>query len=127
MSLKKKIEEGLFQAIDPLMPDYEYFYVISEEELSEVRSIFAEMMEKERDSFDVELGDQGIEWTPNDLEGAERHMRAKAAYDAITVLMANSHRVFKPEDFHKKEGEQYKEDIYDNNMWNGELSGENQH
>lgn len=123
MSLRRKFEDTVFGAIDPFMPEYGNFYILTENDLKEVRNMFAQEMEDNRDGFEVELGSEGVEWKVSDYDMAEEHLKAKAAYDALTILISRSYKAYKPEDFAEKHGGEKggknysRYNISDTNMW----------
>lgn len=109
----------VFGAIDPFMPDYKNFYIITEDDLSDVRNQIGQHMEDNRDAFSVSVGDNGIEWEVDDLEKAEEHMKAKAAYDAITLLISKSYKAYQAENFANEKGDRKGLEDYEgrNNFW----------
>lgn len=118
MSIKRKAEDALFAAIDPLLPDLETFYIISDDTMSEVRNRVAKQMEDNRDAFDVDIGENGVEWSVNDYEKAEEHLKAKAAWDALDLLISMSHKTSQPSNFPEKEGSKTMKDFeFHDNMW----------
>lgn len=118
MTVKEKFEDIVFGAIEPLMPDCKHFYIITEDDLSDVRNQIGQHLEDNRDAFSVSVGDEGIEWEVEDLEKAEEHMKAKAAYDAITLLVSKSYRTYQAENFAEDKGDRGLEDYEgQNNFW----------